>query len=179
MKYCETCGKQISALNTYKTNGIIQCYDCALKTSKENLKKAGNAFTLDNKNLVEQIKNNAEVNAKTNETTKEIKPTVNQVNSNTYKTVPANEKQNDSSFWINFLKNVAKIEFIFSIIGGIIGAFTIGSAYGDFEGFLIGLVAFLGFAGASVLVLAVEMVFLNLADDVSAIRKTLTKNQEK
>lgn len=167
MKYCGTCGKELKAFDVFTTNGFVQCEECAMKKLKEQ-KKNDNSdnekkATLNNDSEEKKIK--------------EIKPIVNQVVSGANRIVNENGKQNESSFWIRFLKTAAKIEFILSIIGGIVGAFAIAIDYGDFEGFLICLAVLLGSAIVSIIVFATEMVFLNLAEDVSVIRKTITKNQ--
>ncbi|MCH5317027.1 MAG: hypothetical protein J1E05_03555 [Eubacterium sp.] len=175
MKDCETCGKELNIFNKCEIDGVTLCYDCAMKASEERLKKAKE----NKKNENSDNERNATLNNDAKEKkAKEIKPIINQVISDANRIVNENGKQNDSLFWIKFLKTVAKIEFVLSTIGGIVGAFAIGIDYGDFEGFLIGLAVLIGSVVASVLVLAVEMVFLNLAEDVSAIRKTITKNQK-
>lgn len=157
-KTCFECGKSLSDNEINTEFGIHLCNNCALIYSKY-------------MNGIETEKPSNKPNNNQTIYTTETKKASNSTN-NTKTTYFENNI--NANFWVRFLKTLTIIALIIFLIASLAGGIFVGY---NSDSFGWGLLVFLGLAFISFLSVSFTMVFLHLAEDVSIIRKSITKNK--
>jgi len=169
-KKCDICGKEITEESwEYKINNNTNMEVCKIcKSHIENLK---NKNTVDKEEVRKSLTyiypyykvcNNQILSDY-------LKAIIESANSLFLKNTQGNiSQQNTSSPWITGMRIIAWITFFAIIIGGIVMAAIIGNA-------LIGFLIFIGSCIAAFLSVAVIMIFLDMAEDIKAIRNNTEK----
>ena len=79
-----------------------------------------------------------------------------------------------ANFWVGFLKTMTTIFLVICLIASFAGGLYIGYFSHNTA---LGMLAFFGLAFLSFISVSSAMVFLHLAEDVSIIRKSITKDK--
>lgn len=157
-KTCFECGKDLTIDETNTEFGIVLCNNCASDYGKymngQEIEKQSNV-------------------ASSNQSTQTTETKTQQTSSNTIMTNPI--KNNiDANFWVKLLKTMTTIILAIFLIASLAGGIFVGYNSDSFAG---GLLVFLGLSFLSFLSVSLTMVFLHLAEDVSIIRKSITKDK--
>lgn len=75
--------------------------------------------------------------------------------------------------WTKVVKTVTIVFAVIAILGSIIGASVVGSAIGDFEGFLAFLGVLIGGVLVTIMLISFVMMWVELAENVSSIKNEL------